>query len=55
MKINQKFLANIFTSGEAAINSIKNFDYGKFFFHLGPERDSKIYEGLENYKTKLEK
>ncbi len=55
MKIDEKFLKNILTSGEVAINTIKNFDYGKFFFHLGPERDSKIYQGLENYKTKLEK
>ena len=55
MKIDEKFLKNILTSGEAAINSIKNFEYGKLFFHLGPERDSKIYQGLENYKTKLEK
>ena len=55
MQINQKFLSNILTSGEAAINSIKKFNYGKFFFHLGPERDSKIFEGLENHKTALEK
>ena len=53
MRINKKFLNNILTSGEAAINSIKNFNYGKFFFHLGPERDSKIFEGLENHKTEL--
>ena len=55
MKIDEKFLKNILTSGEAAINSIKNFNYGKFFFHLGPDRDKKIYEGLENYKTELKK
>ena len=55
MQINKKFLNNILTSGEAAINSIKNFSYGKLFFHLGPERDSKIYEGLENHKTELDK
>ena len=55
MKISEKYLKNILTSGEAAINSIKNFEYGKFFFHLGPERDCKIYLGFENYKTKLEK
>ena len=55
MQINKKFLNNIITSGEAAMNSIKNFNYGKFFFHLGPERDSKIFEGLENHKTELEK
>ena len=55
MQIEKKFLNNILTSGEAALNSIKNFNYGKFFFHLGPERDSKIFEGLENHKTELEK
>ena len=55
MLIDKKFLNNILTSGEAAINSIKNFNYGKFFFHLGPDRDSKIFEGLENHKTNLEK
>ena len=55
MQINKKFLNNILTSGEAAINSIKNFSYGKLFFHLGPERDSKIFEGLENHKTDLQK
>ena len=53
MKIDKKFLINILTSGEAAINSIKNFNYGKFFFHLGPDRDKKIYKGLEKYKTEL--
>ena len=37
----------------SAINSIKNFNYGKFFFHLGPDRDKKIYKGLEKYKTEL--
>ncbi len=55
MQINKKFLNTILTSGEAAINSIKNFRYGKLFFHLGPERDSKIFEGLENHKTELDK
>ena len=55
MKIEEKFLKKILTSGEAAINSIKSFDYGKFFFHLGPARDSAIYTGLEKYKTNLKK
>ena len=38
MQINKKFLTNILTSGEAAINSIKNFDYGKFFFSFRPRK-----------------
>ena len=36
-----------------AIISIKNFTYGKFFFHLGPDKDKTIYKGLENYKSEL--
>ncbi len=55
MNIDKKFLKNIMTSGEAAMISIKNFEYGKLFFHLGPERDRKIYEGLDNFKTELKK
>ncbi len=55
MNIKEKFLKNIVTSGEAAIISIKSFHYGKLFFHLGPERDKKIYNGLENLKTDIKK
>ena len=53
MQINKKFLNNILTSGEAALKSIKEFKYGKKFFHLGPDRDSKLYNGLENHRTTL--
>jgi len=53
MNIKENLLKNILTSGEAAIISIKNFTYGKFFFHLGPDRDKAIYKGLENYKSEL--
>ncbi len=53
MKIKSKFLSNILTSGEAAILSLKKFEYGKFFFHLGPDRDHKIYQGYEKYKTSI--
>ena len=48
-----KYLNNILTSGEAALKSIKEFKYGKKFFHLGPDRDSKLYNGLENHRTTL--
>ena len=53
MNIKENLLKNILTSGEAAIISIKNFTYGKFFFHLGPDKDKTIYKGLENYKSEL--
>lgn len=55
IKIDNKYLKNIFTSGEAAILSIKELKYGKFFFHLGPDRDATIFNGLEEYKTNLNK
>ncbi len=53
MQINKKYLNNILTSGEAALKSIKEFRYGKKFFHLGPDRDKKLYHGLENHKTTI--
>ena len=55
MKINEKYIKYIFTSGEAAIISIKNFKFGKYFYHLGPERDDKIFYGLKQFKTDLSK
>ncbi|MDC1096024.1 TIGR01459 family HAD-type hydrolase [Pelagibacteraceae bacterium] len=55
LKMNEKFLKNIFTSGEAAIKSIKNNQFGKKFFHLGPQRDACLFEGLEQKKTKINK
>ena len=55
MKMNEKYLKNIITSGEAAMLAINQNKFGKLFFHLGPERDNSIfYKVLEN-KTSLEK
>ena len=52
-KINmeEKYLNNVMTSGEAAVSSIKNKKFGSKFYHLGPERDSSLYQGLEKDKT----
>ena len=55
LNMNEKYLKNIMTSGEAAINSLKTDKFGKSFFHVGPERDSSIYNGFENKKTTIEK
>ena len=54
MGLEEKFLKNVITSGEAAINSIKNNKFGKKFYHLGPQRDSHIFEGLEKNKTSFD-
>lgn len=55
LNMQEKYLKNIMTSGEAAINSLKNNKFGRNFFHLGPQRDSSLFEGLEKKKTSLEK
>tara|TARA_Y100000590_G_scaffold159558_1_gene183088 strand:+ start:750 stop:1568 length:819 start_codon:yes stop_codon:yes gene_type:complete len=53
LQLNKSFLKNIFTSGEAALQSLKKNEYGKNFFHLGPKRDTSLFEGLENNKRDL--
>ena len=36
LQMNKIFLNNIFTSGEAALKSLRQNLYGKYFYHLGP-------------------
>ena len=55
MKMDEKYLKNVLTSGEAALDSLKKNKFGKSFFHLGPERDKPLFEGLEKNKTTIEK
>ena len=55
LKMDQDFLENIFTSGEAAIRILKEDVYGKKFYHLGPERDKDLISGFEKNKTSLKK
>ena len=53
LKIDENLVQNIFTSGEAAIKSLKSNIFGKYFYHLGPERDSSLFEGFEQNKRFL--
>lgn len=53
LKMNEKFLKNVLTSGEAAIDSIKQNKFGKRFFHLGPQRDMSLFKGLEQNKSDI--
>ena len=55
MKFKEKFLKNIITSGEAAMNAINNNKFGKSFYHLGPERDDSTFSNISKNKTTLEK
>ena len=42
------------TSGEAAMHAINKNKYGKKFFHLGPPRDSSVFEKVKDNKTTIE-
>jgi HAD superfamily hydrolase (TIGR01459 family) len=54
MKMDKKYLANVMTSGEAAMSAINQNKFGKKFFHLGPPRDSSIYKKVKDCKTNID-
>ena len=53
LKMNKVFTKYIFTSGQAALNSLNKKKYGKYFFHLGPKRDSSLFKNFEKNSKKL--
>ena len=55
LKMEDRYLQNIITSGEAAMQALQKETYGKFFFHLGPERDNSVFFRIKKKKTTLEK
>ena len=55
MKMEEKYLKNIVTSGEAAMSAINQNRFGKFFFHLGPDRDEPIFRQVKKIKLQLKK
>jgi len=55
LKMKKIFSKNIFTSGEAALKSLKKQSFGKFFYHLGPIRDNSLFKGFEKNKTNIKK
>ena len=55
MKMDKKFLSKVVTSGEAAMQAINQYKFGKKFYHLGPTRDNSIFEKVQANKTTLEK
>jgi len=54
LKMDKRLVKNIFTSGEAALQSLQKKLYGKNFYHLGPKRDSALFAGFENNKENIE-
>ena len=55
MNLDKKYLSNVITSGEAAMQSINQNKFGKNFFHLGPPRDSSLFEKQKHNKTEINK
>ena len=55
MKMEDKYLNNIMTSGEAAMHAINQNRFGKLFYHLGPERDESVFFKVRDNKTSIEK
>jgi len=54
MNMNKKYLSNVMTSGEAAMHAINKNKFGKKFFHLGPPRDTAIFEKVKENKTTID-
>ena len=53
MNMDRKYLSNVMTSGEAAMHAINKNQFGKSFFHLGPPRDTSVFEKIKDNKTDL--
>ena len=55
LKMDKSFLSNLITSGEAALQTLKNNIYGEKFYHLGPKRDVDLIRGFKKNQTNLDK
>jgi HAD superfamily hydrolase (TIGR01459 family) len=53
IKMDKKYLTHVITSGEAAMHAINQNKFGKFFFHLGPPRDTSVFEKVKDSKTEI--
>ena len=55
MNMDIKHLTNVVTSGEAAMHAINKNQFGKSFFHLGPPRDTAVFEKVKDNRTEIQK
>ena len=55
LRMEEKFLKNVLTSGEVAMNSLKKNKFGEKFYHLGPQRDDSLFSDIKKNQTNLEK
>ena len=54
MKMDKKYLSNVMTSGEAAMHAINQKKFGKSFYHLGPPRDTSLFEKVKDNRASIE-
>jgi len=54
MKMDKKYLEHVMTSGEAAMHAINQKKFGQTFYHLGPVRDTSVFEKVKNNRTDLQ-
>ena len=54
MGMDKKYLSNVMTSGEAAMYAINQKKFGKTFFHLGPPRDTSVFDKVKENKTNID-
>ena len=54
MGMDKKYLSSVITSGEAAMYAINQNKFGKTFFHLGPPRDTSVFEKVRENKTNID-
>ena len=54
MKMDKKYLSNVMTSGEAAMHAINQKKFGRSFYHLGPPRDTSLFEKVKDNRTSIE-
>ena len=55
LNMQEKYLHNIVTSGQAAMLALQNNIYGKSYYHLGPEKDNSLFSKIETNKAELDK
>ena len=55
LDMDKAFIKNVFTSGEAALRTLKRKIHGEKFYHIGPPRDKDLIQGFEKNETSLEK
>ena len=53
LQMNEQYFKHVLTSGEAALKSLCSNKFGIKYYHLGPERDTSLFRGLEKNKTSI--